>query len=64
MPEQVNGPNQQRGLRYRVNVDISTKGQKTWACTVDGEGFEMQEVLARSDALVAELERRYPAQVQ
>jgi len=47
-------------LRYRVNVSISTKGQKTWDCTVDGEGYEVEEILSRSDELVAELEKRYP----
>ena len=53
-----------RGLRFRVNVAISTKGQKTWDCTCDGEGFEMAEVLKMSDALVAELMARYPANVE
>ena len=49
-------------VRYRVNVSTSVKGIKTWECTVDAEGLEMDEVLARSDALVASLEARYPAQ--
>lgn len=48
-------------IRYRINISISTKGQKTWECTVDGEGFEMADVLERSDLLVAELDKRYPA---
>ena len=48
-------------LRYRVNVSTSVKGVKTWDCTVEGEGFAQEEILARSDALVASLERRYPA---
>jgi len=50
-------------LRYRVNVSISTTGQKTWDCTVDAEGMEMAYVLAQSDELVRELEKRYPAQI-
>lgn len=50
----------ERGLRYRVNVSTSVKGVKTWDCTTEGEGFDMAEVLERSDALVKELERRYP----
>lgn len=53
----------QKSLRYRVNVSISVKGQKTWDCTVDGEGFTMEEVLERSEALVGALEQKYPAQI-
>jgi hypothetical protein len=53
----------QKSLRYRVNVSISTKGQKTWDCTVDGENWTVEEVLDKSDVLVAELEKRYPAQL-
>ena len=48
-------------LRYRVNVSTSVKGIKTFECTVDGDGFTMDEVLAESDKLVAELMKRYPA---
>ena len=51
------------GMRYRVNVSISTKGQKTWDCTCDGEGFTMEFVLAESDKLVKELESRYPTPI-
>ena len=50
----------QKSLRYRVNVSISTKGQKTWDCTVEGENFQGEEILILSDALVQELEKRYP----
>jgi hypothetical protein len=50
----------ERSLRYRVNISTSVKGVKTWDCTVDGEGFSMTEILLESDALVAELEERYP----
>jgi hypothetical protein len=49
-----------KSLRYRVNVSTSVKGIKTWDCTVDGDNMEMEEVLKRSDELVAELEKRYP----
>ena len=49
-----------QSLRYRVNVSISTKGQIVWDCTVDGEGYTQEEILAQSDMLVKELERRYP----
>ena len=53
-----------RSIRRRINVAISTKGQHTWDCTCDAEGYEMDDVLAMSDALVAELEKRYPANVE
>ena len=52
---------EEKSLRYRVNVSVSTKGQKTWDCTVDGSGYTKAEILLESDALVAELEKRYPA---
>ena len=54
----------EKSLRYRVNVSISVKGQKTWDCTCDGENLSMEEILAESDKLVAELERRYPANIE
>ena len=50
----------EKSMRYRVNVSISTKGQKTWDCTCDGLGFAMEEVLKESDKLVSELDKRYP----
>ena len=49
-----------RSLRYRVNVSTSVKGIKTWDVTCDGQGYTMEEILDRSDAIVAELDRRYP----
>ncbi|KKL72086.1 hypothetical protein LCGC14_2088380 [marine sediment metagenome] len=48
-----------KSLRYRVNVSTSVKGIKTWECTVDGVGYDMDVVLDESDKLVAELEIRY-----
>jgi len=50
----------EKSLRYRVNVSISVKGIKTWDCTVDGTEYTQEEVLAKSDVLVAQLEKRYP----
>ena len=47
--------------RYRVNISTSTKGVKTYDCTVEGNNVPMDEVLAESDKLVAELDKRYPA---
>jgi len=54
----------EKSLRFRVNVAISTKGQKTWENTVDGVGYSMDEVLIMSDMLVKELEKRYPANIE
>lgn len=47
--------------RYRVNVSTSVKGIHSFDCTVDLTGMTQAEVLAESDALVAELDKRYPA---
>jgi len=46
--------------RIRVNVDISVKGVITWSSTVEMLDRSMEEVLAESDRLVAELKKRYP----
>ena len=50
--------------RYRVNISTSVKGVKTYDCTCDFQGTTMAEVLARSDKLVAELDKRYPPPVE
>ncbi len=59
--------------RYRVNVSTSVKGIKTYDCTVEvTENANEDEqattpeslnelILEESDALVAELDKRYPA---
>jgi len=52
----------EKTYRQRVNVSTSVKGIKTFDCTVeitDGEA-DVSELLTKSDALVAELEKRYP----
>lgn len=54
----------EKSLRYRVNVSQTSTGKKSWDCTVDGEGFTQEQILTESDKLVAELERRYPAEVK
>ena len=51
----------ERTIRYRINVGTSVKGVKTFDCTVDSDALTMDEVLAESDKLVAELVKRYPA---
>lgn len=50
-----------KSLRYRVNVSQTSTGKRSWDCTVDGEGYTEEEILERSDSIVAQLERRYPA---
>lgn len=50
-----------RNIRHRVNVATSTKGVVTFDCTVEGEGYSQEEILAESDALVAALRERYPS---
>ncbi len=50
-----------RTIRRRINVSTSTRGVKTWDCTVEATGLSDEEMLRLSDNLVEELERRYPA---
>lgn len=49
-----------KSMRYRVNISRGMKGSISFEATVDGEGFTMNEILAESDKLVAELAKRYP----
>ena len=64
-----------KSVRSRINVSTLAKGHKTYDCTVEikyeGEEDEMPsngqikaENLLSSDALVAELDQRYPAPVE
>jgi len=51
--------------RTRINVSTSVKGVKTWDCTVEEISDNIPPtqkdiVLSASDALVKELENRYP----
>jgi len=50
-----------RKIRYRIAISTSVRGIKTFDCTVDAEGLTQEEILKRSDALVKELDARYPA---
>ena len=52
----------ERSLRYRVQVSQTSTGKKSWEAVVDGEDYSQEEILAKSDSLVAELEKRYPPQ--
>lgn len=53
-----------KSVRYRVNVSTSVKGIKTYEATVDMQGFSMADVLSASDMIVAELDKRYPPQIE
>ena len=46
--------------RYRINISTTSRGLKSYECTVDIEGLDMAEVMAESDRLVAMLDARYP----
>ena len=48
-----------KSLRYRVNVAVSVKNVHTWEATVEGTGYNQDEILVLSDALATELENRY-----
>ena len=52
----------EKTIRQRVGVSTSVKGVKTYDCTVEitGDDVHQDEVLRRSDALVSQLDRRYP----
>ncbi len=52
----------EQSWRHRINVTRNTKG-KSWDCTVEGVGHTLEEALAESDRLVAELEQRYDTPV-
>lgn len=55
---------QQYKKRVRVEVSTSVKGIKTFSCTVELIDADNTQVLAESDALVRELDKRYPPQVE
>ena len=52
----------EKTLRQRINVSQTSKGLIGWEHTVDGEGWTMEELLEKSDAMTVELEKRYPVQ--
>ena len=55
MTEESNSKN----VRYRVGVSMTSTGKRSYDCTVELTGMPMEAVLAESDRLVAELDRRY-----
>ena len=54
----------EKSTRYRINISTSVKGVHTFDSTVDMLNASMEEVLAESDKLVLELDRRYPPPIE
>ena len=50
----------EKSLRHRVSISRGMKGNVSFEATVEGTGYTQDEILAKSDSLVAELELRYP----
>jgi hypothetical protein len=57
-------PESQYQKRVRIEVSTSVKGVKTYSCTVERLDAELSDVLADSDKLVVELDKRYPPQIE
>jgi len=51
---------EEKYIRRRINVSISVKGIKTWDNTLESNYLTEDELLEKSDSLVAQLEKRYP----
>ena len=49
-----------KSIRRRINISTSVKGVKTFEATVEITNGSLPEILSASDALVLELEKRYP----
>lgn len=50
--------------RIRIEVSTSVKGIKTYSCTCEMMDTPKEEVLAESDAIVEELDKRYPPAIE
>ena len=50
-----------KSLRYRSNVTRGMAGVFSFEATVDGQGYEQEEILEKLDRFVKALEDRYPA---
>lgn len=60
LPGSTSFASKSEGKRYRVNVSTTSKGAKSYDCTVELENGTMDDVLLESDKLVAALDKRYP----
>ena len=54
---------EKRSLRYRVQIATTSKGVKSYEAVVDGEMSE-EELLAKVDSLVAQMDKRCPIVVE
>jgi len=45
---------------YQIKVRLLSNGNKTWECCVTSDDSTPAEILANSDFVVSELEKRYP----
>lgn len=52
------GRSSTRSLRRRSNIAITSKGLRSWDCTVESTDFDLAEHMTEMDALVAALEER------
>ncbi len=52
-----------RTLRLRANISTTSKGLRSYDCTIEGTGYSRDELLEQLDALVAELETRCKPEV-
>jgi len=50
--------------RIRIEVSTSVKGVKTYSATVEMMDKDIYDVLQESDALIKELDKRYPAPIE
>ena len=50
--------------RRRINISTSVKGVKTYDATIELIDATNEQTLAESDTLVAELDKRYPPQIE
>ena len=53
-----------KSLRLRINISRGMKGGYSFEATCEGTNYTMEEILSKSDQLVLELEKRYPAEVK
>lgn len=50
--------------RIRIEVSTSVKGVKTYSVTIERMDVDAHAVLQESDYLVAQLDERYPPQIE
>ena len=58
--EQVGPMIQTVSKRHRLNITTTSKGLKSYDCTVEITNGTREEVQAESDAWIVELDKKYP----